>query len=127
MKQKQEIDLSGIDEKENPRIDEQTAEEEKRDFASQKDLDAHIDQLNKHKTQLTSQKRLLNCTFGFIIAILSICIISYITFLLDSWKLHTETIKEYKEIIHSLKQDNDIKVEQLNKRIGQLEKTKKTR
>jgi len=49
------------------------------------------EEFDKHTEALAGQKKLIDWTFGFIIAILAVCVIGYITFLLDGLKTHNET------------------------------------
>lgn len=66
--------------------------------------------VQRHEHDLRSQRKIMDWTFGFIIAILIICFIGYITFLIDAWRFHaesynnfTDTLKVQEEIINSKK------------------------
>lgn len=75
-----------------------------------------------HRKDFIFQKSILNWTFGFIIAILIVCFFSFLTFIIDAWKFHSETTKEYQKTIQELKNNNsDLKIELLNYKIDVLE------
>ena len=74
-----------------------------------------------HKKDFKFQKDILNWTFGFIVAILIVCFISFITFITDAWRFNSTTITEYNKNITDLKKENaDLKTEKLNKAIEAL-------
>lgn len=62
--------------------------------------------VNQHTKDLVRQEKILNWTFGFIVAILVVCVIAFITFLIDAWRYHNEAYKENTTIIESLKKEN---------------------
>jgi hypothetical protein len=85
-------------------------------LVSKKDFD-------EHKKDFNFQKNILNWTFGFIVAILIVCFGSFLTFIVDAWKFHGETTKEYNKTIEELKSNNsDLKIEMLKNKIDILEK-----
>lgn len=52
--------------------------------------------------ELRKQRKLLNWTFGFIIAILIICFVAFITFLLDAWRFHQESYIEFTKTLEQV-------------------------
>lgn len=74
-----------------------------------------------HQKEFNFQKKILNWTFGFVVAILLVCFITMFTFMLDAWKLHTDREKEYMETVKEIRTDNEVKMETLNKKMFQLE------
>ncbi len=87
-------------------------------LVSQNDFDAH-------KKDFDFQKSIINWTFGFIVAILIVCFFSYVTFLMDAWKFHDETTKDYRETLKELHEKNvDLKIQLLENKIEQSQKEK---
>lgn len=80
-----------------------------------------LELVNKHTQTLARQEKLLNWTFGFIIAILAVCVIAFITFILDAWRFHYEAYRGYTKTIENLNNKNvQIKEAQINKEIQSL-------
>lgn len=65
--------------------------------------------INRHEQNIKSQKKLMDWTFGFIIAILIICFLGFITFLLDAWRFHTESYNKFTEILKIQEEINNSK------------------
>lgn len=63
------------------------------------------EKVEQHEKNIKSQGKLLNWTFGFIIAILVMCVISYVTFLLDAWRFHITTLENFNDKIDTLEKD----------------------
>ncbi|MHB8261770.1 MAG: DUF948 domain-containing protein [Bacteroidia bacterium] len=85
-------------------------------FVSNKDFD-------EHKKDFDFQKSILNWTFGFVVAVLLVCFISFITFIIDAWKFHGDTTKEFNITVQELKKDNStLKLENINEKLQSLEK-----
>lgn len=79
-------------------------------------------EFEEHIKDYTFQKSILNWTFYFLVTILIVCVISFITFIIDAWKFHTDTTKEYQKTVQEIKQENTIlKINELNSKIEQLE------
>jgi hypothetical protein len=86
----------------------------------------NIEEFETHKKEFVKQKNLLSWTNGFMVTILIVVLMSFITFLLDSWKFHTEKIEEYNNLVKSLKHEKDsIKYHNLEIRILNLENKKR--
>src|ERR1017187_1333936 len=64
-------------------------------------------EFSDHQKEFKSHKRLLDWTFGFMVAILIVCFLTMFSYMFDAWKLHNEREKEYAERVKELKQDND--------------------
>ena len=76
-----------------------------------------------HKKDTDFQKNTLNWTFGFIVAIVIVCVISFVTFIVDAWNLHSNTYKEYNQTIQELKQENTtLKLNEIKIKMEYLEK-----
>ncbi len=83
----------------------------------------NIEEFEEHKREFAKQKSLLNWTHGFILAILIVVLVSYVTFLLDAWKFHYEKIDEFNKIVKSYKQEKDSLMSiKLELRLQNLEK-----
>lgn len=54
--------------------------------------------------QLERQGKILDWTFGFIIAVLVVCVIAFVTFMIDAWRFHAESYNEFTRTIEELKQ-----------------------
>lgn len=65
-----------------------------------KKSDAEI--LGQHTKELEWQGKILNWTFGFMVAILVVCFIAFITFLIDAWRFHQESYKEFNNILQQI-------------------------
>ena len=72
---------------------------------------------DSHEKRIDSHKRLLDWTFGFIVAILVVCFIAVVGFLLDAWRFHAEQYKNYSA---TLAQEQSQKTE-LKNRVYTLE------
>ena len=55
--------------------------------------------LTEHSKQLEWQGKILNWTFGFLVAILIVCFVAFVTFILDAWRYHAESYQEYKSVL----------------------------
>lgn len=85
-------------------------------LVSKKDFD-------EHKKDFNFQKNILNWTFGFIVAILIVCFFSFLTFIIDAWKFHSDTTKEYRQTIQELKSNNsDLKFQTIINKLDNIEK-----
>jgi hypothetical protein len=86
----------------------------------------NIEEFEAHKKEFNKQKTLLSWTNGFIVTILIVVLMSFITFLLDSWKFHSEKIEEYNNLVKSFNNQKDsIKYNNLEMRILSLENKKR--
>ena len=82
-------------------------------LVSQEDFDKH--------------RKLLDWTFGFIVAVLIVCFTSFIVFVIDAWKFHSETIHENSKVIEELRKENgDLRIANLSKRVDDLERLSAT-
>jgi len=76
-------------------------------------------QVEGHKGQLKSHKDLLNWTFGFIVAVLAVCVIATVGFLLDAWTMHRYSYDQFrKELIktrETVESSNSQKSDLLNR------------
>ena len=69
-----------------------------------------------------SQNKKLDWTFGFIVAVLIVCFLGFVTFLLDAWKFHSETNIEYSKTIEDLRKQNyDLKFNELSAKVDQIQ------
>jgi len=67
-------------------------------------------------------RRTLNWTFGFIVAVLVICFTSFILFLLDAYRFHSQVLAENTRSLQALQQENQyLKIARLENRLHQLE------
>lgn len=79
--------------------------------------------VNQHTKTLDWQGMQLNWMFGFILAILAVCVIGYITFLRDAYNYHTEAYKENTKTIEDLKSQNQqLRDDKMNQRMDFLQK-----
>lgn len=62
----------------------------------------YLELIGKQGKELERQSKLLNWTFGFIIAILIVCFIAFITFLLDAWRFHQESYLEFTKTLEQV-------------------------
>ena len=69
------------------------------------------DTADRQSRDLSSHKKLLDWTFGFIVAILVVCVMAFVTFLLDAWRFQAN---EYAKFTGTLNQ-------QQNQKIGVME------
>jgi len=69
-------------------------------------------------------RKILDWTFGFIVAAFIILLTSFVVFIVDAWKFHSQTLIENTRTIEALKHDNqDIKFSELQKQIDELKKS----
>ena len=86
----------------------------------------NIEEFEAHKKEFNKQKNLLSCTNGFMLTILIVVLMSFITFLLDSWKFHSEKIEEYNNLVKSFNHQKDsLMYNNLETRILNLENKKR--
>jgi hypothetical protein len=79
------------------------------------------EEFDKHTEALAGQKKLLDWTFGFIIAVLVVCVIGYLTFLLDALKFHSETEERFTEELHAAhKESIDSRFATINSRLDSI-------
>jgi|SRR5579864_4071327 len=82
----------------------------------------HADEITKTSKEVSGQKRLLDWTFGFIVAILAICVVGFFTLLYDVWKFHGEEVDKNTNAIEQLKNDRINKsLDEINSRLNRLE------
>jgi predicted PurR-regulated permease PerM len=75
---------------------------------SQEDFDKH--------------RKILDWTFGFIVAVLIICFTSFVVLIIDSWKFHSEIAEKNSRMIEQLQRENqELKFKALANRIEELE------
>lgn len=67
----------------------------------------------RHDKEIAWQGKLLTWTFGFMVAILVVCVIAFVTFLLDAYRYHTESYNEYRKTLEEVRQE--IKTDRLEK------------
>jgi hypothetical protein len=84
-------------------------------------------------TRLVSQeefdkhRKILDWTFGFIVAVLIVCFTSFVVFVIDAWKFHSEMVQENSKVIEELKKENaDLRIANLSKRVDALEQLSAT-
>jgi len=76
------------------------------------------DEFRKHQ-------RILNWTFGFIVAVLVICLTSFVALIIDTWRFHSTVIDKNSNMIERLEKENqESRIQELTKRIEELEKQK---
>ena len=81
-----------------------------------------LGEFNEHKEEFNKQKSILNWTLGFIVATLVVVFIAFITFLLDSWKFHTEKTEQFNSIVLEYQKDKSKReFDELERRINQIE------
>lgn len=86
-----------------------------------KESDGEI--LSRHDKELAWQGKILNWTFVFMGAILVVCVVAFITFLLDAWRFHAESYKQFTDTSILLeKESRDLREAQLNLKIDALQK-----
>jgi hypothetical protein len=86
----------------------------------------NIEEFEAHKKEFNKQKNLLSWTNGFMVTILIVVLMSFVTFLLDSWKFHSEKIEEYNHLIKSFNHQKDsLMYNNLEIRILNLENKKR--
>lgn len=56
-------------------------------------------EFKKVQDDLRQTKKILDWTFAFVLAILAICVVAFITFLIDAWRFHAETYKDLKNTL----------------------------
>src|ERR1035437_8423536 len=79
-------------------------------------------EFQEHKKDFEWQKKILNWTSAFIVAVLIVCFLGFITFLSDAWKFHSETTKEYSKTLEGLRKENyELRINDLSKKVKQLE------
>jgi len=84
------------------------------------------DQFRPFTENIERQGKLLDWTFGFIIAVLIACFLGFVTFAIDAWKFHAEKTEEYTKAIQVLQKENsDLKLDVIEKRLDKLEGSKK--
>jgi len=80
------------------------------------------EQFYEHVEKFNNQKRILDITFSIVVAIVVVLFIAFLTFILDAYKFHSETVKEYRMTIEKLKnENNDLKIKELNNKIDKLQ------
>ena len=73
--------------------------------------------------EFKQHKHILNWTFGFIVAVLAICVTSFILLVIDAWRFRSAALSQNTEIIEKLKSENlELKMQALAARINELEK-----
>jgi predicted PurR-regulated permease PerM len=76
------------------------------------------DEFKKHQ-------RILNWTFVFVVAALAICFTTFILLIVDVWKFHSTVIEKNSNMIERLEKENqESRIQELTKRIEELEKQK---
>lgn len=68
---------------------------------------ATLENFEDLRNQLERQGKILDWTYGFIIAVLVVCVIAFITFILDAWRFHFEAYSTYTQTIESLKKNEN--------------------
>lgn len=58
--------------------------------------------IGKQGKELERQGQIINWTFGFIVAILIVCFVAFVTFLLDAWRFHQESYTEFTKILEQV-------------------------
>ena len=80
-------------------------------------------EFDEHRRDFAFQKSLLHWTFGFIVAILIVCFIAFITFIIDTYKFHTKATQDYNNEIQKLKSENKhLKFKDFDRRLNEMEK-----
>ena len=95
-------------------LDKEFKETYNKTHVSNEDFEAHKKDFNFHK-------RILDWTFAFVVAVLVICFVTFMAYMLDAWKLHSEREKEYMETVKELKHKNDNKIRRLAHKVNLLE------
>ncbi len=73
--------------------------------------------------EFDKHRKILDWTFGFIVAIVVVCFTTFILLVWDVWKFHTETVRENSRIIQELRKENqESKFTNINKRLDDFEK-----
>lgn len=81
------------------------------------------EQLDIYTTELATQRKILNWTQGFIIAILIACFLTFIMLVIDAWKFHGGNQKRLIDKIEKIQQNYlEEKIQNLEGRIEELEK-----
>ncbi len=58
--------------------------------------------IGAHGEELKRQGKLLNWTYGFMVAILIVCLIAFITFMIDAWRFHAESYVEFTKTLEQV-------------------------
>lgn len=86
------------------------------------DVMISYEDFEKHKKDFKFQKGVSNWTFGFLIAILIVCVTSFATFILDAYRFHYSATKNFETELKELKADNNsLNNQLLNQNIKILE------
>ncbi len=73
--------------------------------------------------EFEKHRKILDWTFGFIVAAFIVLLTSFVVFIVDAWKLHDEILRENTQAIESLKKENqDLKFLELQKQIDDLKR-----
>jgi len=79
------------------------------------------------KEEFEKHKKILNWTFGFVVAALAICFTTFILLIIDAWRFHSSTVEKNSNIIERLEKENrELIFQALTERIKELEKQKIT-
>jgi len=62
-----------------------------------------LENFNRMGKDIAFQGKILNWTFGFLVAVLVVCVVAFITFLLDAWRFHSTTYDEYRNVLQEVK------------------------
>lgn len=80
-------------------------------------------EVDEHTKELGTQRKILNWTQGFIIAILIACFLTFIMLVIDAWKFHGGNQKRLIDKIEKIQQNYlEEKIQNLEGRIEELEK-----
>ena len=92
------------------------------EFQPQEEIKKVAARQTEQDNELRSQRKILEWTQGFVLAILVVCVIAFITFLLDAWKLHSEVLEKNTTEIQALRRENSqLKEAAMLSRIDSLE------
>ncbi len=81
------------------------------------------EEFDKLRKEFGGQKKISNLTLGFIAATLLVCFLSFVTFILDAYKMHNESYIEYSKNIEALKTKNfELQIQMLELKIEKLER-----
>jgi len=77
------------------------------------------EKLSLQDNELSFNNKLLKWVQGFMVAIVIVCFLAFIGFVIDAYKFHYDVKKEYQQNLEQLKQENtELKYENLKLQIG---------
>ena len=82
--------------------------------AIENQLKTITDKADRHGRDLHSHKKRLDWTFVFITAILVVCVISFVTFLLDAWRFQANEYAKFTSTLNQQQNQTTVMMETLH-------------